>query len=88
MSPYKIVNDFKDLFEMVCNHHQGPAIIDFGRKMQWNGIIAGQCTQSVRFIEADGIQAFLDTKTNRLQFNQGSPNLLEEMLSQLTKELQ
>ena len=80
MSPTKIINDFKSLFDIICAHHQGPAIIDLGRQMVWNGLIAGQCTSTVRFIQAEGINAILDTKTNKLQFNEGSPHDLEIVL--------
>ena len=83
LSPYKIINDFKSLFEIVCTNHQGPAIIDLGRQMQWNGITAGQCAGSVRFIQADGINAILNTKTNCIRFSEGSPDKLEEMLQKL-----
>ena len=83
----KVINDFNMLFNLVCTHHQGPIIVDFGRQMQWEGIVAGQCTQHVHFLQTRGINAFLDVRTNKLIFSEGSADTLESVLSSaLAKE--
>ena len=75
-----VINDFNMLFNLVCTHHQGPVIVDFGRQMQWDGIVAGQCTQNVHFLQTRGINAFLDVRTNKLIFSEGTAELLHEAL--------
>ena len=86
MSP-TVINDFNMLFNLVCTHHQGPIIVDFGRQMQWDGIVAGQCTQHVHFLQTRGVNAFLDVRTNKLVFSEGNPESLKSLLSTaLTKE--
>lgn len=76
-----VVNDFNMLFNLVCTHHQGPIIVDFGRQMQWDGIVAGQCTQHVHFLQTRGINAFLDVRTNKLIFSEGTAETLHALLS-------
>ncbi len=75
-----VINDFNMLFNLVCTHHQGPVIVDFGRQMQWDGIVAGQCTQHVHFLQTRGINAFLDVRTNKLIFSEGTAENLHEAL--------
>ena len=83
----KVVNDFNMLFNLVCTHYQGPIIVDFGRQMQWEGIVAGQCTQHVHFLQTRGINAFLDVRSNKLIFSEGTAETLESVLSSaLAKE--
>ncbi len=76
------VNHFKALFNLICLRHAGPVIIDMGRQMVWNGIVAGQCTRHIQFIQADGIDAVLDTRINKLRFNEGSADMLQAILAQ------
>ena len=86
MSP-SVINEFNMLFNLVCTHHQGPIVVDFGRQMQWDGIVAGQCTQHVHFLQTRGINAFLDVRTNKLIFSEGTAETLHDVLSSaLTKE--
>lgn len=75
------INNFKLLFNLVCTCHTGPILFDFGRQMQWHGIVAGQCTKHIQYIHADGIDAVLDTKINKLRFNEGSAEMLENLLA-------
>ena len=84
-----VVNDFNMLFHMVCTHHEGPIVVDFGRQMQWEGVVAGQCTRHVQFLQAHGVNAFLDSRTNKLVFSEGTAEALHDVLSQaLEKEEQ
>jgi hypothetical protein len=86
MSP-TVINEFNMLFNLVCTHHQGPIVVDFGRQMQWDGIVAGQCTQHVHFLQTRGINAFLDVRTNKLIFSEGTAETLHDVLSSaLAKE--
>lgn len=86
MSP-TVISDFNMLFNLVCTHHQGPIIVDFGRQMQWDGIVAGQCTDHVHFLQTRGVNAFLDVRTNKLVFSEGTAETLHELLSHaLAKE--
>jgi hypothetical protein len=74
------VNNFKALFNLVRSRHQGPVVVDFGMQMAWDGIVAGQCTKHIQFLEADGVSAVLDTKINLIRFNEGSADMLEKIL--------
>ena len=76
-----VISDFNELFNLVCACHQGPVVVDFGRQMRWDGIIAGQCTQHVQFLQTDGINAFLDNRTNKLVFSEGSAETLHDILT-------
>jgi len=78
----KVINDFNALFSLVCARHTGPVRVDFGRQKFWDGIIAGECARNIQFLQADGINAFLDRKTNKLVFSQGTAEILEAMLVQ------
>lgn len=79
MNP-QVVNDFQMLFNLVCTNHRGPVSVDFGRQRNWEGIVAGQCTQNVHFLQTSGINAFLDVRTNKLIFSEGSPEILHRLL--------
>jgi hypothetical protein len=85
--PSDVVSDFNDLFNLVCACHQGPVVVDFGRQMRWDGIIAGQCTKHVQFLQADGINAFLDSRTNRLIFSEGTAETLHSVLAQQMEKI-
>jgi hypothetical protein len=76
----EVVNDFNMLFNIVCTHHEGPVLVDFGRQMQWEGVIAGQCTQHVQFLQGHGINAFLDCRTHKLVFSEGTAEELHALL--------
>lgn len=82
-----VVKDFHMLFNLVCTNHRGPVIVDFGRQLQWEGIVAGQCTNYVQFIQARGLNASLDLRTNKLVFSEGNAEGLKELLdTALAKE--
>jgi len=83
----KVVNDFNALYSLVCAKHTGPIRVDFGRQKCWDGIIAGECARNIQFLQTEGINAFLDRKTNKLVFSQGTAEALEAILVQkLTQE--
>jgi len=77
-----VINDFNALFTLVCSHHTGPIIVDFGRQMRWDSITAGQCTQHVKFIQTDGINAFLDSRTHKIIFSEGTAEKLHDVLEE------
>ena len=78
----EVVKDFHMLFNLVCTNHTGPVIVDFGRQLQWDGIIAGQCTNYVQFLQARGLNAALDLRTNKIVFSEGNAEFLKELLDQ------
>lgn len=78
----EVVNDFSLLFRLVCAKHTGPVRVDFGRQRSWDGIIAGQCKRHIQFLQADGINAFLDTKARKMIFREGTPQQLSMILTQ------
>jgi hypothetical protein len=77
----KTVNDFKQLFNLVCARHQGPVIAGFGRQMYWDGIVAAEYNSHILSIQADGISAMYDDRLDRLQFSEGTPALLHALLA-------
>jgi hypothetical protein len=77
-----VISDFNALYTLVCANHQGPVIVDFGRQMRWQSVIAGQCTPHVKFIQADGINAFMDSRTRKIIFSEGTAEKLHAMLEE------
>lgn len=75
-----IVSDFKILFNLVCARHQGPIRVDFASQKIWDGVIAGQCSDDIQFLLADGLNAMLDTRANAIAFSQGTGEDLHRVL--------
>jgi hypothetical protein len=80
--PVETISLFKALFDLVCLQHSSENLFDLGRQMAWNGVIAGYCTRYMVFIQADGVDAIFDTRTNSLRFNEGSAHVLEQVFMQ------
>jgi hypothetical protein len=78
----KVIRDFNALFTLICAKHTGPVVLGFGRQRVWGDLIAGQCSKNVQYIQAEGINAFLDIRNNKLFFSKGSEETLQELLSQ------
>lgn len=82
----KLISDFNALFNLVCVRHKGPVFVDFGRQKSWGGIIAGECSPNIRFIQAEGFNAFLDKGSSHLVFSEGSGEMLHKILSDSLKK--